>query len=94
MGPREAAAQKSVDAMEAGGLLEDADAATIDAVIGLAQAVDENPGNASLWDKYLAAISDLRSLNDGGGDQFNAAMAGLFASVQHPEKPREAESDG
>lgn len=74
------AAQNTVNAMRDAGLLDSSDEALCDAVIGLAAAVDAEPGNASLWREYRGALNDLRSLTD-GGSSFETAMAGLFAKA-------------
>lgn len=66
--------------------LEPIDAAQVAAFVMLAEAVDSDPTNASLWGQYRAAELQLRQVGtDGDGDDFERLMADLQAPVSDSE---------
>lgn len=73
------ALDETVSALRALGRLEDVDAATVEAARSLAMAVDEQPGNASLWREYQAAVRSLREVgaDDDGGLDIDAIVAAI-----------------
>ena len=71
---------KVIAALRSLGRLEDVDAAVVQAAQSLAEAVDAQPDNASLWREYRAAEAALRSLGQGKGDDaLTQALAELSA---------------
>lgn len=73
------AIDETVAALQSLGRLEDVDAATVEAARSLAVAVDEQPGNASLWREYQAAVRSLREVgaDDGTGHDIDAIIAAI-----------------
>lgn len=61
--------------------LEAIDAARVAAARTLADAVDADPTNASLWREYRAAEQALREDQDTSGDEFAQLLADLSAQV-------------
>lgn len=80
------AATSTIEAMRAGGLLEDVDAALVQLVLDLALALDVvDPGRGTypqLVRQYLAALTDLRRLSRGGSD-----LGDLVERVQAAGRP-------
>ena len=77
------AAQEAVEAVRKLGVLEPEDGAILQMVVGLAAAVEADPGNASLWREYRGALNDLRKIAGDGGDSFGEAMERLSAAVRN-----------
>jgi hypothetical protein len=75
----------TISAMQAAGFVEDVDAALVEAIRGVARAVDADPANASLWREYRALLADLRELGDGDSDAFAELLASLRAPVRDSE---------
>lgn len=48
-----------------------------EAALRLADVVDENPGNASLWREYLNVLRDILEASFDGDDSFEAFMDSL-----------------
>lgn len=87
MSNREAVSE-TISALNVEGRLTSADAAIVQMVEGLADAVDADPGNASLWREFRAALETLRTLNvevENDQDEISFIIAALrgSASVQH-----------
>lgn len=75
-----AAIAKVIAALTELGRLEDVDAALVQSAQSLAEAVDAQPDNASLWREYRAAEAALRACGQGKGDDALArALAELSA---------------
>lgn len=91
-GRNRTAVEEMVEALRATGHLEAVDAARVTAAQALADAVDSEPTNASLWREYRAALETLRQATDGGTDEFAALMAGLSAEVGDTKNRRTRES--
>ena len=89
-GRNRSAVEDMVDALRATGRLEAIDSARVTAAQALADAVDTEPTNASLWREYRAALETLRQANDGGTDEFAALLESLSAEVGDTPKPRKA----
>lgn len=68
----------TIKALKAGNRLADVDAATAQAVLGLARAVDQSPDSASLWNSFARV---LRTLLEHRPDQIATAKAARSASV-------------
>jgi hypothetical protein len=75
------AVEDMVAALRAKGQMDAVDAARLVAAQALADAVDSEPTNASLWREYRAALETLRQAGDNGTDEFAALLAGLSAEV-------------
>ena len=75
----------TVDALQRTGRLENVDAALVRAALTLAEAVDRDPDNASLWREYRAVEASLRRLDGGAVDSLAAAIAELSAPVGDSE---------
>jgi len=71
------AADATIDALRAAGRLESIDSARIATFQTLADAVDADPVNASLWREYRAAESTLREVNDDGNDELAEILGRL-----------------
>lgn len=86
IGARQKAARRQLRAMKSAGALDDdADAALIDLVLGLAKAIDEDPEpKAALWKEYREALGVLRQAGEAVGDDDEAEVLEL---VQLPMRP-------
>ena len=91
-GRNRTAVETMVDALRDSGRLEPVDEARVTAALALADAVDSDPTNASLWREYRAAVETLRQASDGGTDDFAALMAGLSAEVGDSKNTRTGHS--
>ena len=89
-GRNRGAVEEMVDALRATGRLEAIDAARVTAAQALADAVDCEPTNASLWREYRAALETLRQAGDGGTDEFAELLNALSAEVGDAPQPRKA----
>jgi len=58
--------------------LTDEDAALVALATGLAEAVDESPGNAALWKELRAAIATLSEVMSRGVDDDTADLRATF----------------
>lgn len=67
MGPNRKAVGAVIRAMQQLGHLEDVDAAWVAAVKSIADAVDDDTANASLWREYRALLTQLRVLGQADG---------------------------
>lgn len=70
-----------IKAMRATGRLEDVDEAVVTAARTLARAVDDDPGNASLWREYRAIEHRLRSSGEGMGSALDDVIRAMQAPV-------------
>ena len=80
-----AAVARTVEALRVAGRLRDEDAATVQMVESLALAVDSDPGNASLWREFRAALDSMMKLgevNDDDADEITRILAALRGSSQ------------
>lgn len=89
-GRNRTAVEAMVKALRDGGRLEQVDEARVIAACALADAVDADPTNASLWREYRAALETLRLVEDGGPDDFAQLLANLSAEVGDSAKPSKA----
>ena len=87
-GRNRTAIETTVQALRDSGRLDPVDEARVTAAFALADAVDSDPTNASLWREYRAAVEILRLASDGGTDDFAALMAGLSAEVGDSKNTR------
>lgn len=69
-----AAAEVTVAALRASGAVEEPQEALVALVLGLASAVDKEPGNAALWREYRAAVQQLEGVGSGGVDDGYATL--------------------
>jgi hypothetical protein len=74
------AAEATIAALRSAGRLELIDSARIATLQTLADAVDADPVNASLWREYRAAESALREVHDDG----NAELAEILERLSTP----------
>ena len=79
------AADEMLAAMEDLGRLNQIDRARVVALRSLAEAVDRDPGNASLWREYRAAEAALREFDD-GADDYADLLDALSAKAADPEE--------
>ena len=82
MGNRQAALE-AIEALDEAGRLERSDRALVEAVVGLAEAVDLQPANASLWREYTKALGMLSEVKGAGVDAFDAFLNDLRTTVRH-----------
>ena len=75
------AIEQTIEALRTAGRLEKVDNARIAICQSLADSVDSDPSNASLWREYRAAESALRAANDQTQDEFTTLLASLSAEV-------------
>jgi hypothetical protein len=91
-GRNRTAIEATIGALREAGRVELIDEARVIAACALADAVDADPTNASLWREYRAAVETLRQASDGGTDEFAALMAGLSAEVGNNKNTRTRQS--
>jgi hypothetical protein len=87
--------RKAVDAtiatLRSLGRLEAVDEALVTAAQTLADAVDAEPGHASLWREYRSALNDLRGVGGSDDDdEFSKVLAALRPEVGDVEEPKAA----
>ena len=87
------AVQQTIDALEADGKLRGEHAGVVAMVRGLAASVDLEPGNASLWREFRAALDTLRQIGLEGEDDEDEVQLIIAAirggsQVLDSEKPR------
>lgn len=73
-----AAVARTVAALNRMGVLHEEHSALVQVVDSLALAVDSDPGNASLWREFRAALDSLMKLgdtDDGNGDELTQILA-------------------
>ena len=83
MGNRQAVTA-AVQALDDAGRLEASDQALVEAALTLADAVDVQPANASLWREYTKVLGMLGELKGAGIDAFDAFLSDLRAQVGDP----------
>jgi hypothetical protein len=82
------AIEETIKALHDVGRLERVNTALIAICQSLADAVDLDPDNASLWREYRAAESALRATDDQTQDEFTSLLASLSAEVGTTSKTR------
>ena len=80
-----AAALVMLEAMRDLGRINPIDEARVVTLVSLAEAVDRDPGNASLWREYRAAEAALREFDD-GADDYADLLDALSAKAADPEE--------
>ena len=80
-GRNRSAVEEMLFALESLGRLEGVDSARVAMVRALADAVDQDPTNASLWREYRAAEQSLREVGDNGDDGFKELLESLSSAV-------------
>ena len=95
-GTNRRAAEATIDALRAAGRLETIDSARVTMLQTLADAVDKDAANASLWREYRAAETALREVSDDDTDDFASLLSQLSAKVVDTSgpKPSNARSGG
>jgi hypothetical protein len=98
-GRNRAAAEITIFALRQSGRIETVDSARIAALQSLADAIDADGDNASLWREYRAAEAALREVHDDGTDELATLLTGLSAKVgdtknTKPTNPRARGSRG
>ena len=85
-----AAIEATIATLTLAGKLGQVDEARVSAARGLAAAVDNDPGNVSLWREYRAAEAALREVtNDSTQDELAALIKALSPAVgDTTDKPR------
>ena len=84
-GRNRTAVEEMLAAMRGAGLLEGIDAARVAMLQALADAVDVEPTNASLWREYRAAESSIRENTAHDQDDFQELHVALSAEVRDSE---------
>jgi hypothetical protein len=82
------AVDSTIQALRESERLTPIDSARITALEVLADAVDADPSNASLWREYRTAEAALREVNDDGDDEFADLLNRLRPSVGDPKDTR------
>jgi len=85
-GRNRSAVELMLEALRDSGKLENVDAARATAAQALADAVDSDPTNASLWREYRASLEMLRLLSDGSVDEFAKLLESLSSEMGDPAK--------
>lgn len=85
-GRNRTAVELMLEALRDTGKLENVDAARATAAQALADAVDSDPTNASLWREYRASLEMLRLLSDGSVDEFAKLLESLSSEMGDPKK--------
>ena len=85
-GRNRSAVELMLEALRDSGKLENVDAARATAAQALADAVDSDPSNASLWREYRASLEMLRLLSDGSVDEFAKLLESLSSEMGDPAK--------
>lgn len=80
-GRNRTAVEQTIEALRSTGRLELVNNALVAICQSLADAVDEDPQNASLWREYRAAEAALRATDDQNDDEFSTLLASLSAEV-------------
>ena len=80
------AAEDTISTLEELGRVDSIDAVRLASLRALADAVDSDPTNASLWREYRAEQA-LREDNDSSTDEFTQLLAALSAEVGDTETP-------
>lgn len=80
-GRNRTAVEQTIAALKLAGRLEQVNSAQIAICQSLADAVDLDPDNASLWREYRAAETALRVANDDNQDEFSSLIADLSAKM-------------
>ena len=84
-GRNRTAVEEMLEAMRSAGLLENIDAARVTMLQTLADAVDMEPTNASLWREYRAVESSIRENTAHDQDDFQELLVALSAEVRDSE---------
>jgi hypothetical protein len=84
-----AAVAVTVAALRRAGRIEDVDVAVVTAVERLAEAVDAEPSNASLWREFRAALADLRGVgaDDSDRDEISEIIEALRGGSEMGDAP-------
>lgn len=93
-GRNRTAVELTIAALQKLGRLTDVDEARVAIVRALADAVDVEPINASLWREFRAAELHLRETTDSDDDDFTALLASLSSEVGDPPKAGTRKSRG
>ena len=80
-GRNRTAAEETIAALEAARRLDDTDSARVASLRSLADAVDADGTNASLWREYRAAEASLREVRDDDTDGFAELIGKLSTSM-------------
>lgn len=83
-GPNRVGIERAISALVTRGVFDESDAARLALVRSLADAVDSDPTNASLWREYRAAEASLRETDDTSTDEFTQLLAALSAEMGDP----------
>ncbi len=89
-GRNRAAAEATIAVLRDAGHLNPVDSARIATLQALADAVDADPDNASLWREYRAAEASLREVHDETDEELPGLIAGLSTPVGNPPNARKA----
>lgn len=90
LGRNRAAAEATIGALKEAGHLQPVDSARIATLQALADAVDADPDNASLWREYRATEASLREVHDETDPDLPDLVAGLSTPVVKPANARKA----
>lgn len=76
-----AALEKTLSAMANCGRIEDVDAAAVQALKSMAEALDDDPSKAALWREYLNALAEVRRADDDADARLNKLLQEIGSSA-------------
>jgi len=91
-GRNRTAIEEMLAALTDAGRLENVDSARVAMVRALADAVDQDPTNASLWREYRAAEISLREVGVSDDDGFKELLESLSSEVGNKPNARKKKS--
>jgi len=74
------AIRKTLAELDRLGRFEDVDAARRQALLSMAQALDENPFNSQMWREYRESLNEVLRADDDADDELASAFAEAFGS--------------
>src|SRR5690348_8953639 len=86
VGPNGRAIEETLGELKRMGRLERVDAAKVQALRSMAEALDLNPFNSQMWKEYREAIGGLTA-DDSGSDSVDELLDDLSASVRNEASP-------
>lgn len=84
MGPNAEAMNITLTALQNMGRLEDVDAARVQALRSMAEALDAKPFNSQMWREYREALEALET-DDSDSDALDGLLADLRTPVRDPK---------
>jgi len=69
------------------GRFADVDAARVQALRSMAQALDENPFSSQMWREYRESLSEVLGADDDADDSLAAALAQIAGAAEVGDTP-------